>query len=82
MITFTFFLYSNLNFLLFPFFIILFFEFIIEGKTCNADLVFLNYFPCEMEFFIDENDVYTYIVHFFFRAFFLYYSFHLDTNTK
>lgn len=35
-----------------------------------------------MEFFIDENDVYTYIVHFFFRAFFLYYSFYLDTNTK
>lgn len=76
MITFTFFLYSNLNFLLFPFFIILFFEFIIEGKTCNADLVFLNYFPCEMEFFIDENDVYTYIVldirsFFFFVLFFI-----------
>lgn len=39
-----------------------------------------------MEFFIDENDVYTYIVFdirsFFFSCFFLYYSFHLDTNTK
>lgn len=77
MITFIFFLYSGLNFLLFPFFIILFFEFIIEGK-CNVDLVFLNYFPCEMEFFIDENDVYTCI---FFRVFFHIILF-ISTRTR
>lgn len=78
MITFIFFLYSGLNFLLFLFFIILFFEFIIEGKMCNVDLVFLNYFPCEMEFFIDENDVYTCI---FFRAFFHIILF-ISTRTR
>lgn len=79
MITFIFFLYSGLNFLLFPFFIILFFEFIIEGKMCNVDLVFLNYFPCEMEFFIDENDVYTMCI--FFRAFFHIILF-ISTRTR
>lgn len=46
---------------------------------CNVDLVFLNYFPCEMEFFIDENDVYTMCI--FFRAFFHIILF-ISTRTR
>lgn len=45
-------------------------------------MVFLNYFPCEVEiFFIDENDVwFLYTRPFFFSCFFLYCSFHHEQN--
>lgn len=82
MITFIFFLYSGLNFLLFPFFIILFFEFIIEEKCVTWTWFFLIIFHAKWNSSLMKT-MYTRICSssIFFRAFFNIILF-ISTRTR